>query len=122
METIANKLEKILDDLQSTGGIELCAIVSKQGLLIVSGKASHGSDSEAFAALTATLYMSAESTTTRLTRQKPRTIIVDTNDKQLITYAASGDALLVVLIGNDGYIGLVLREMKKAAEKVRTII
>ena len=122
METIANMLEKILDDLQSVGGIELCAIVSKQGLLMVSREASQELDSEAFAALTATLYMSAESTTMRLSKQKPKSIIVQTNDKQLITYAAGPDALIVVLVGNEGYIGLILNEMKKAAEKAMKII
>ncbi|CAG0988247.1 MAG: roadblock/LC7 domain-containing protein [Candidatus Methanoperedens sp.] len=122
METIANMLEKILEDLQSAGGVELCAIVSKQGLLMVSREASPGLDSEAFAALTATLYMSAESTTMRLSKQKPRSIIVQTDDKQLITYASGPDALIVVLVGNEGYIGLILGEMKKAAEKVINII
>ncbi|HEX7627708.1 MAG TPA: roadblock/LC7 domain-containing protein [Candidatus Methanoperedens sp.] len=122
METIANMLEKILDDLQSVGGVELCAIVSKQGLLMVSREASQELDSEAFAALTATLYMSAESTTMRLSKQKPKSIIVQTEDKQLITYAAGPDALIVVLVGNEGYIGLILNEMKKAAEKAMNVI
>lgn len=122
MDTIANMLEKILDDLQSVGGVELCAIVSKQGLLMVSREASPGLDSEAFAALTATLYMSAESTTIRLSKQKPRSIIVETNNKQLITYAAGPDALVVVLVGNEGYIGLILSEIKKAAEKAINVI
>lgn len=122
METIANMLEKILDDLRAVGGVELCAIVSKQGLLMVSREASPGLNSEAFAALTATLYMSAESTTMRLSSQKPKSIIVETEDKHLITYAAGPDALIVVLIGNEGYIGLILSELKKAAEKARNII
>ncbi|CAG0957063.1 hypothetical protein METP3_00597 [Methanosarcinales archaeon] len=122
MDTIANMLERILDDLQSVGGVELCAIVSKQGLLMVSREASPGLDSEAFAALTATLYMSAESTTIRLSKQIPKSIIVQTNDKQLITYAAGPDALIVVLVGNEGYIGLILSEIKKAAEKAINVI
>jgi predicted regulator of Ras-like GTPase activity (Roadblock/LC7/MglB family) len=122
METITNMLEKILDDLQAVGGVELCAIVSKQGLLMVSKEASSGLDSEAFAALTATLFMSAESTTMRLSSQKPRSIIVETKDKQLITYEAGPDALIVILVGNDGYIGLILNELKKASEKARNIL
>src|SRR3990172_7944960 len=122
METIASMLEKILDELQSVGGIELCAIVSKQGLLMVSREASPGLDSEAFAALTATLYMSAESTIMRLSKQKPKSIIVETDGKQLIIYAAGPDALIVVLAGKEGYIGLILNELKKAAEKVKNLI
>ncbi len=122
METITNMLEKILSDLQSVGGIELSAIVSKQGLLMVSKQTTTGLNSEAFAALTATLYMSAESTTMRLSSQKPRSIIVETEDKHLITYTAGPDALIVVLVGNEGYIGLILNELKKATEKVKKLI
>lgn len=122
METIANMLEKILDDLRAVGGVELCAIVSRQGLLMVSREANTGINSEALAALTATLYMSAESTTMRLSSQKPRSIIVETDDKQLITYAAGPDALIVALVGKEGFIGLILGELKKAAEKARRLI
>jgi predicted regulator of Ras-like GTPase activity (Roadblock/LC7/MglB family) len=122
METIAQSLEKILDDLQAVGGVELSAIVSRQGLLMVSKETGGGLNSEAFAALTATLYISAESTTVRLSGQRPRSIIVETEDKHLITYAAGPDALIVVLVGQEGYIGLVLNELKKAAEKVKQII
>ena len=122
METITNMLGKILSDLQSVGGIELTAIVSKQGLLMVSTENKFGLNNEAFAALTATLFMSAESTTMRLSNQKPRSIIVETEDKYLITCAAGPDALIVVLVGNEGYIGLILNELKKAAEKVKKII
>lgn len=122
METIANMLEKILDDLRSIAGVELCAIVSKQGLLMVSRQAAPGLDSEAFAALTATLYMSAESTTVRLSREKPRSVVVETDNKQLVTYEAGPEALIVVLVENKGYIGLILNELKKAAEKTKGII
>ncbi len=122
METIASMLEKILDDLRGVGGVEFCAIVSKQGLLMVSKESNKGLDGDAFAALTATLFMSAESTTMRLSNQKPRSIVVETEDKQLITYAVGPDALIVVLVGKEGYIGLVLSELKKAAEKVRNLI
>ncbi|SNQ59518.1 roadblock/LC7 domain-containing protein [Candidatus Methanoperedens nitratireducens] len=122
METIAQSLEKILDDLQAVGGVELSAIVSRQGLLMVSKDTGGGLNSEAFAALTATLYISAESTTVRLSGQRPRSIIVETEDKHLITYAAGPDALMVVLVGQEGYIGLVLNELKKAASKVRQFI
>jgi predicted regulator of Ras-like GTPase activity (Roadblock/LC7/MglB family) len=122
METITSMLEKILDDIQAVGGVELCAIVSKQGLIMVSRETSQELESEAFAALTATLFMSAESTTIRLCNQKPKSIIVETQDKQLITYEAGPNALIVALIGNEGYIGLILNELKKASEKARSIL
>ncbi len=122
METIAQSLGKILSDLEAVGGIEVSAIVSRQGLLMVSNDTGGGLNSEAFAALTATLYMSADSTTVRLSQQKPKSIIVETENKHLITFAAGPDALIVVLIGNDVPVGLVLNELKKSAEKVKMFI
>jgi predicted regulator of Ras-like GTPase activity (Roadblock/LC7/MglB family) len=122
METIAESLGKILTDLEAVGGIEVSAIISRQGLLMVSRDTEGGLNKEAFAALTATLYMSAESTTTRLSGQKPKSIMVETENKHLITFAASPEALIVVLVGNDVYIGLVLNELRKAAEKIRLFI
>jgi len=123
METKAQSLEKILDDLKKVGGIELSAIVSRQGLLMVSKDSNGNLSNEAFAALTATLYMSAESTVLRLKEQKPRSIIVETTeDKHLITFAAGNNALIVVLVGKDGIIGLILNELKTVAEKVKQII
>ncbi len=122
MQTIAKSLEKILSDIEAVGGVELSAIVSRQGLLMVSKDTGGGLSSEAFGALTATLYISAESTTMRLSEQKPKSIIVETENKHLITYAAGPDALIVVLVGKDSYVGLILNELKKAAEKVKQII
>jgi predicted regulator of Ras-like GTPase activity (Roadblock/LC7/MglB family) len=122
METIANILEKILEDLEEAGDIELSAIVSRQGLLMVSREKKESLKREAFAALTATLYNSAESTTLRLSEKKPKTIIVETGDKNLITYAASSEALIVVLVGKDWPFELVLNELRKAAEKVNKFI
>ena len=122
METITTSLEKILDNLEAIGGIELSAIVSKQGLLMVSRKTATETSSEAFAALTATLYMSAHSTTMRLSNEKPKSVVVEAGDKHLITYEAGPDALIVVLVGDEGFIGLILNELKKASEKVRKIL
>lgn len=122
METITTSLEKVLDNLEAVGGIELSAIVSKQGLLMVSRKTTAEENSEAFAALTATLFMSAESTTMRLSNEKTKSVVVETKNKHLITYAAGPDALIVVLVGDAGFIGLILNELKKAAEKVRVIL
>lgn len=123
METKAQSLEKILDDLKKVGGIELSAIVSRQGLLMVSNDSNGNLSNEAFAALTATLYMSAESTVLRLKEQKLKSIIVETTeDKHLVTYAAGNNALIVVLVGKDGVVGLILNELKTVAEKVKMII
>ena len=122
METTSKSLEKILVDLEAMGGIEFSAIVSRQGLLMGSKTNNGNLNSDTFAALTATLFSSAESTTTRLSKQKPESIIVQTEDKHLITYAATPEALIVVLVGKSDAIGSILNELKISAERVRDFI
>jgi predicted regulator of Ras-like GTPase activity (Roadblock/LC7/MglB family) len=121
MATLQKMLEDILIDLESIGCIKLSAIISRHGLLMVS-RATDESNTEVFAALTATLHMSAESTTQRLSKEVPRYIVVETDENNLITYSAGPNALIVVLASNEGTLGLILNEIKKSAKKVRELV
>lgn len=119
--TLIEQLEAVLTELEAIGGIKLSAIISRHGLLMVS-KATQESESEAFAALTATLHMSAETTTKRLSQEVPKSIVVETEENNLITYAAGPNALIVILAGNEAFLGLILTELRKAAEKVKNLV
>ncbi len=121
MATLKEKLEEILIQLESLGYIKLSAIISRHGLLMVS-RATQDSDCEAFAALAATLHMSAESTTKRLSNEAPNSIIVETDENSLITYSAGPNALIVVLASKEGGLGLILTELKKASESVENLV
>lgn len=121
MATLKEKLEEILIQLESLGDIKLSAIISRHGLLMVS-RATQDSDSEAFAALAATLHMSAESTTKRLSNEAPNSIVVETDGNSLITYSAGPNALIVVLASKAGGLGLILTELKKAAKSVEKLV
>ena len=121
MVTLQDQLENVLTELELAGNIVLSAIISRQGLLMVS-KATQGSNCKAFAALTATLNMSAESITKRLSHEMPKSIVVETEEHNLITYAAGPNALIVVMASNEGFLGLILTELKKAADKVKELV
>ncbi|MCD4841644.1 MAG: roadblock/LC7 domain-containing protein [Methanosarcinales archaeon] len=121
MVTLKEKLEEILIQLESLGDIRLSAIISRHGLLMVS-RATQDSDSEAFAALAATLHMSAESTTKRLSNEAPNSIVVETDGNSLITHSAGPNALIVVLASKAGGLGLILTELKKAAKSVEKLV
>jgi len=121
MATLKEKLEEILIKLESLGDIKLSAIISRHGLLMVS-RATQDSDCEAFAALTATLHMSAESTIKRLSSEALNSIIVETDENSLITYSAGPNALIVVMANKEGGLGLILTELKKAAESVENLV
>ncbi|MGP8320159.1 MAG: roadblock/LC7 domain-containing protein [Methanosarcinaceae archaeon] len=114
-------LDKVLFDLESAGGVELSAIISKHGLLMVSTDSDTFSN-ETFAAVTATLYMSAESTTIRLSDELPKSIVIETGTKHIITVKAGSEALLVVLADNAYSLGLILNDMKSAGKKIARIL
>jgi predicted regulator of Ras-like GTPase activity (Roadblock/LC7/MglB family) len=121
MATLKEKLEEILINLESLGDIKLSAIISRHGLLMVS-RATQDSDIEAFAALSAILHISAESTTKRLSNEVPNSVIVETDENSLITYSAGSNALIAVLASKEGGLGLILNELKKAAKNVENLI
>lgn len=121
MVTIQDQLENVLTELELAGNIVLSAIISRQGLLMVS-KATQDSDCRAFAALTAILNKSAESITKRVSQEIPKSIMVETEGHNLITCAAGPNALIAVMASNEGFLGLTLTELKKAAEKVKELV
>ncbi len=114
-------LDKVLFDLESAGDVELSAIISKHGLLMVSTDSDTFSN-ETFAAVTATLYMSAESTTIRLIDELPESIVIETGTKHVIIVKAGFEALLIVLADNAYSPDLLLSGMKSAGEKIAGIL
>ncbi len=62
MTTTANILQELVTDLKNPGGIEACAIVSRDGLLM-SSDMPDGIMDETFAAMSATMPGAAETAT-----------------------------------------------------------
>ena len=75
-----------------------------------------------FAALTAALNLSAETTIKRLSEKAPQSIIVETPDRYLIIRRASSDTFVVTLTTAKEELNEVLQEVKEAAEEVKELI
>src|SRR3972149_7286970 len=114
-------LDKILNDLKKAVGVEACAAVSRDGLLIRSNMQKE-QFAESFAAMSATMLGAAETATTELGKGVPHRIIVETDDGRLIAVGAGPKALLVVIINSDTGLGLILLELEKAAEKLKELL
>jgi hypothetical protein len=119
--TLKQRLDNILSGLSSLDSVEMAAIVSRQGLLIA-GDHTHQPTIDTLAALTATLHMSAESTTKRLSNEVPHTIVVETQNKYFITCSAGENALVVALTANDQYLGKIIPEIKKTADQIKQLV
>ena len=114
-------LQEIVTDLKNIGGIEACAIASRDGLLM-SSDMPDGIIGETFAAMSATMLGAAETATTELNRGLPSRIIVESQTGKLICMGAGPKALLVVMAKPDVGLGLILVEIEKTAAKIKELI
>jgi uncharacterized protein len=113
-------VDKVLTDLKNVDGIEACAVVSREGLLIrsISQKEQFA---ESIAALSSTMLGAAEIVTIELGKGTPDRIIVETEQGRLIAVSAAPKALLVVIVNSDIGLGLILFELKEAAKKLKEL-
>ncbi len=119
--TTTEMLEKILHDINNTGGVEASAIASRDGLLICSTipKKQHA---ETFVAMSATMIGAAETATTELGKGIPDRIIVESKHGRIIGTGAGSKALLLVMTRPDAGLGLVRIEMTKASERIKQVL
>src|SRR3990172_4648855 len=114
MADTIDMIDKILADLRKVGGVEACAAVSRDGLLI--GSNIHKEQfAESFAAMSATMLGAAETATIELGKGVPHRVIVESSQGRLIAVGAGRKALLVVIVSKDAGLGLILLELDKAA-------
>ncbi|MCX9013516.1 MAG: roadblock/LC7 domain-containing protein [Candidatus Methanoperedens sp.] len=114
-------IEKVLADMKKVRGVEACAAVSRDGLLI-SAIMQNKRFAESFAAMSATMLGAAETATTELNKGVPDRVIVESKRGRLITAGAGPKALIVVLVDSNTGLGLVLLELEKSAEKLKELL
>ncbi|CAD7768209.1 hypothetical protein AIOGIFDO_00154 [Candidatus Methanoperedenaceae archaeon GB37] len=122
--TLKEKLENILNGLRASNRIEMAAIISRDGLIIATDSSQDHRKVKirTFAALTATLNLSAETIIKRLSEKAPQSIIVETPERYLIIRRASSDTFVVTLTTAKEELNEVLQEVKEAAEEVKELI
>ncbi len=121
MPDTIDMVDKILADLKKAGGVEACAAVSRDGLLIRSNMQKERF-AESFAAMSATMLGAAETATIELGKGVPHRVIVESEDGRLIAVGAGPKALVIVIVNSDTGLGLILLELEKAAEKLKELL
>ena len=111
-------LNEILKELNNAEGIIGSAIVTRDGLVIAS-QLPENVDSATFAAMSAAMTGAAETAISELKKGLVDRVIVESKQAKIITIGAGSEAILVTLTGKEARLGLILIEMKKAAEKIR---
>jgi predicted regulator of Ras-like GTPase activity (Roadblock/LC7/MglB family) len=119
--TTKEMFEKVLDDLRATGDIEASAIVSRDGLLMVSN-ISTDVQADTFAAMAATMLSAADTAVAELGKGNSERVIAESKEIKIITSGAGENVLLVLMARPTSALGLILVEMDKAVKKISRIM
>jgi predicted regulator of Ras-like GTPase activity (Roadblock/LC7/MglB family) len=121
-ETRGNTLEGVLNELQgSIPEIEACAIVSVEGLPIVSALPTDVDEAKV-AAMTAAMLTLGEKAAIELGKGNLEQVNIKGIDGWLLVIQAGMNACLTVSTTAGAKLGMVFLEMKRAAEKVSGMI
>ena len=121
MSDIIIMVDKVLADLQKVGGIEACAIVSRDGLLI-RGILKKEQFVNSVAAMSAIILGAAETATIELGKGIPNRVIVESEQGRLIAVGAGPKALLIVIVDSNTGLGLILLGLEEAVKKLKELL
>ncbi len=121
MSDVAEMVDKVLSDLQKIGGIEACAVVSRDGLLI-RDNSQKGQFANSIAAMSATMLGASENATIEIGKGILKRVIVESEQGRLIAVGAGSKALLVVIVNSNAGLGLILLELDEAAKKLKELL
>jgi len=121
-ETRGDTLEGVLNELQgSIPEIEACAIVSVEGLPIVSALPMDVDEAK-IAAMTAAMLTLGEKAAIELGKGTLEQVNVKGVDGWLLVVSAGLNACLTVSTTANAKLGLIFLDMKRAADKIATMI
>ncbi|MHA2423296.1 MAG: roadblock/LC7 domain-containing protein [Candidatus Thorarchaeota archaeon] len=115
-------LESVLNELQgSIPEIEACAIVSVEGLPIVSALPNEVDEAKV-AAMTAAMLTLGEKASIELGKGALEQVIIKGDNGWLLAIQAGLNACLTVSTTDQAKLGLVFLDMKRAADKIAEMI
>lgn len=122
-------LEEILHRLHlAVGGLQGTVVVSTEGFVVAAyaGDGRHRSenpvDSPQVAAMAASIIALGERVLSRLARGDIDRILLDGTAGGIVVVPAGPDAALATMVGKDAKLGLVMHEVRRAANEVEHVL
>ncbi|EFD92590.1 MAG: Roadblock/LC7 family protein [Candidatus Parvarchaeum acidophilus ARMAN-5] len=122
MATKSDQLKSILQRLSTVGGIKASAVISANGLPMVS-LMPEDVDPNTFAAMLASMVGSAETALKSLgSKNTLDRVVAESKDIRVVAVQAGTDAILTIMIDPNTNYGLILLESKKASDEIATVM
>jgi len=111
-------INNILQDLNKTQGIEISALLRRDGLLISS---TMERNADTFAAMSATMFGAAVIASEEFGHGYPDRVIVETNKGKLIASGAGPKAMIIVLARENSTLGQILMDLSIASNRIKEV-
>ncbi len=122
MATKSEQLKGVLQRLSTVGGIKASAVISANGLPMVS-LMPEDVDPNTFAAMLASMVGSAETALKSLgAKNTLDRVVAESKDIRVVAVQAGTDAILTIMIDPNTNYGLILLESKKASDEIAGIM
>ena len=110
-----------LRDLNQTDGVEACAVVSIDGLIMASAL-STGVDEDRVSAMSAAMLSLGERISSELGRGDLDQVYIQGEKGRVLLTAVGEEAVLTLLATEEARLGLVLLDMRRAAEDLGKLV
>ena len=121
-DTKAERLTAALDDFsRAAPNLQGAAVVSFDGL-VMAAAVPHGMDEDRLGAMSAALLALGEQAALGLGRGPMHQLFVEGEDGYVFLMSARGEAVLTAVVDHGAKIGLVLYEMRRAADAVGAVL
>ena len=124
-----HQIEQILRELhKSASGLHGTVVVSIEGFVVASysgdgrSRAANPVDSPQIAAMSASLLALSERVLGRLARGEIDRILLDGTQGAIVVVPAGAEAALAVMVAKNAKLGLVMFEVRRAANQVRRVL
>lgn len=118
----SQEIQQSLEKLKATSGdVEAAALVSQEGFIIAS-VLSENLDEERVAALSAAFQGLAERCAEELGKGRPRQFFLQADLGYIVVMEVTQDACLTVLSSRFGKPGMLLLDMKRGAQELRSLL
>ena len=121
MATKSEALKLVLEGLGSVGGIKASAIISIDGLPMVS-QIPEGVDPNNFSAMIASMVGAAQTALKSLGSKSIDRVIAESREIRVVAVQAGEDAILAIMMDPTTNYGLVLLEAKRASDQIAKVM
>jgi predicted regulator of Ras-like GTPase activity (Roadblock/LC7/MglB family) len=113
------ELKSILNELKTEQDIEICAVVSRNGIPLAY-ELPEGAHIDAFSTLSATILGASEVIYSGLGKKTPQRVMIEANGTNYIAIGVGPKALLVALSSQES--SDLLTNVTNAAEKIKEVL